>query len=120
MFSLAAEFNSLATNRGEQLAFRKGREPDAIRKALQSGTVVGDVESNQDSEPITEIEPQVSEPRGLVKSNDIFTWEQLNYDIVTSTGETRRLLNDVTGYVKPGTLTALMGGTYSHDIEDVC
>ncbi|KAF9067342.1 hypothetical protein BDP27DRAFT_1383972 [Rhodocollybia butyracea] len=39
-----------------------------------------------------------------------FTWEKLNY-VVPVPGGTRRLLHDVNGYVKPGTLTALMGAS---------
>lgn len=39
-----------------------------------------------------------------------FTWENLNYTVPVS-GGTRRLLHDVNGYVKPGTLTALMGAS---------
>lgn len=38
------------------------------------------------------------------------TWERLNYTVPVS-GGTRRLLHDVYGYVKPGTLTALMGAS---------
>ncbi|EGO05281.1 hypothetical protein SERLA73DRAFT_157866 [Serpula lacrymans var. lacrymans S7.3] len=39
-----------------------------------------------------------------------FTWEGLNYHVPVP-GGTRRLLHDVCGYVKPGTLTALMGAS---------
>ncbi|KAF5375215.1 hypothetical protein D9758_000491 [Tetrapyrgos nigripes] len=39
-----------------------------------------------------------------------FSWERLNY-VVPVPGGTRRLLHDVYGYVKPGTLTALMGAS---------
>ena len=39
-----------------------------------------------------------------------FTWEKVNY-VVPVPGGTRRLLHDVYGYVKPGTLTALMGAS---------
>ncbi len=39
-----------------------------------------------------------------------FTWERLNYHVPV-TGGTLQLLNDVYGYVKPGTLTALMGAS---------
>ena len=39
-----------------------------------------------------------------------FTWEALSYDVPVPGGH-RRLLNEVYGYVKPGTLTALMGSS---------
>ena len=39
-----------------------------------------------------------------------FTWEKLNNDVPTPAGKLR-LLRDVYGYVKPGTLTALMGAS---------
>ncbi|KAF9236851.1 ABC-2 type transporter-domain-containing protein [Melanogaster broomeanus] len=39
-----------------------------------------------------------------------FMWEDLNYHVPVPDG-TRRLLHDVCGYVKPGTLTALMGAS---------
>lgn len=39
-----------------------------------------------------------------------FTWEALNYTVPVP-GGTRRLLHDVYGFVKPGTLTALMGAS---------
>ncbi|KAG0143493.1 hypothetical protein CROQUDRAFT_48718 [Cronartium quercuum f. sp. fusiforme G11] len=46
----------------------------------------------------------------LVQSQKPFTWEALTYDVKVSGGE-RRLLNEIDGYVKPGTLTALMGSS---------
>ncbi|KAI0321644.1 ABC-2 type transporter-domain-containing protein [Amylostereum chailletii] len=39
-----------------------------------------------------------------------FTWERLNYHVPVP-GGTKQLLNNVYGYVKPGTLTALMGAS---------
>ena len=39
---------------------------------------------------------------------DIFTWRDVTYDIHIKSEE-RRLLDHVSGFVKPGTLTALMG-----------
>lgn len=39
-----------------------------------------------------------------------FTWEAINYHVPVA-GGTRRLLHDVYGYVKPGTVTALMGAS---------
>ncbi len=39
-----------------------------------------------------------------------FTWENLNYHVPGPNGQIR-LLHDVFGYVKPGTLTALIGAS---------
>ena len=41
--------------------------------------------------------------------SDVFTWRHLQYDVRVGKGETRRLLQDISGYVAPGKLTALMG-----------
>jgi hypothetical protein len=46
----------------------------------------------------------------VVRSTKTFTWEGLNYHVPTPSGPLR-LLHDVYGYVKPGTLTALMGAS---------
>jgi ABC-type glutathione transport system ATPase component len=46
--------------------------------------------------------------KDLRAPQDIFTWRNVCCDVQIK-GETRRLLSDVSGYVKPGTLTALMG-----------
>ncbi|KAG8930788.1 hypothetical protein FRC02_003660 [Tulasnella sp. 418] len=43
-------------------------------------------------------------------SGKALTWKDVNYTVPVP-GGTRRLLHDVTGYVKPGTLTALMGAS---------
>ncbi|KAI1387652.1 ABC-2 type transporter-domain-containing protein [Hypoxylon trugodes] len=45
-----------------------------------------------------------------IESSSILTWEELNYDVPVP-GGTRRLLNNIYGYVKPGELTALMGAS---------
>lgn len=40
---------------------------------------------------------------------DVFTWQHLTYTVPISGGPHRQLLNDISGYVAPGKLTALMG-----------
>jgi ATP-binding cassette subfamily G (WHITE) protein 2 (SNQ2) len=42
-------------------------------------------------------------------ATDIFTWRHLQYTVPISGGTERRLLDDVSGFVVPGKLTALMG-----------
>lgn len=43
------------------------------------------------------------------KMRDIFSWQNVNYVVPVSGGQRRQLLDDVSGYVSPGKLTALMG-----------
>lgn len=45
---------------------------------------------------------------GKPATSGIFTWQHIQY-VVPVSGGRRRLLNDVSGYVVPGKLTALMG-----------
>ncbi|GME86309.1 unnamed protein product [Ambrosiozyma monospora] len=46
----------------------------------------------------------------LVSSKDIFHWSDVCYEVQIK-DETRRILDHVDGWVKPGTLTALMGAS---------
>ena len=48
--------------------------------------------------------------RGDTAGKKTLTWENLNYHVPGPNGPIR-LLHDVVGYVKPGTLTALMGAS---------
>ena len=43
--------------------------------------------------------------------SDIFSWQHIAYTVPISGGRHKRLLDDVSGYVAPGKLTALMGAT---------
>ncbi|RXW23030.1 hypothetical protein EST38_g2801 [Candolleomyces aberdarensis] len=47
------------------------------------------------------------------KEGRALTWEKLNYHVPSADGDngTKRLLHDIYGFVKPGTLTALMGAS---------
>lgn len=49
---------------------------------------------------------------------DIFTWHHVQYVVPISGGQERRLLDDVTGYVAPGKLTALMGESGAGKVND--
>ncbi|KAG8755116.1 hypothetical protein FRC11_006250 [Ceratobasidium sp. 423] len=45
----------------------------------------------------------------LAKANAVFSWHHLNYDIDVGGGKKRRLLDNISGFVAPGKMTALMG-----------
>ncbi|KAL3482172.1 ABC-2 type transporter-domain-containing protein [Aspergillus californicus] len=49
-------------------------------------------------------------PGSLQRNSSIFTWKNLTYTVKTPTGD-RVLLDDVYGFVQPGSLTALMGSS---------
>lgn len=42
-------------------------------------------------------------------ATDIFSWQHLSYTVPIAGHEDRKLLSDLSGYVAPGKLTALMG-----------
>ena len=48
------------------------------------------------------------ERKPTLKHEDIFSWQHVNYTVPVEGGE-RKLLDDVSGFVAPGRLTALMG-----------
>ena len=87
--------------RNARLQERKIIHAKKAREAL-SKLSGGDAEK-----PVVDNEPD--EPSATFDSKS-FTWEKMNY-FVPVPGGTRRLLHDVNGYVKPGTLTALMGSS---------
>lgn len=80
--------------------FQKGnKERDALNAALIA---------KRDLRRSTKNEADSSEMK--IESKAILTWEGLNYDVPTPSGELR-LLNNIYGYVQPGELTALMGAS---------
>ena len=52
--------------------------------------------------------PEESTGQQLEVSDEIFSWHNISYDIQVK-GGTRRLLDNVSGFVAPGKMTALMG-----------
>lgn len=111
IYFAAVELNSSVTSTAEALVFPRGNvpahlDPKKKRKSKdEEGTsdtaaVVGKVDHDGQDPQNTHIEPQ----------RDLFTWKDVVYDIHIKK-EKRRLLDHVTGWVKPGTLTALMGAS---------
>ncbi|KAL2703108.1 hypothetical protein AAEP93_007406 [Penicillium crustosum] len=94
------EYTSQTKHTAEALVFRPGHMP--------LPQCQGDMESGQ--ELFTKLEFRNPESRidNFPKQTDTISWKGLNYDLPIQGGH-KRLLEDVNGWVKPGTLTALMG-----------
>lgn len=103
VYLLATEYISAKKSKGEVLLFRRGRAPGLQPKI--------DEESHPDDRVNTETiarEKAVPDaPGSIQKQTAVFHWNSVNYDIKIK-GKTRRLLDEVDGWVIPGTLTALM------------
>lgn len=88
-------------SKGEVLVFRRSRMKMAKRATTdeESGSA-----SAHDSE---KFDDSNSTEHNVQKQDSIFHWEKVKYDIQIK-NETRTILNSVDGWIKPGTLTALM------------
>ncbi|EOD52405.1 putative abc transporter cdr4 protein [Neofusicoccum parvum UCRNP2] len=98
-YLVATEFIQEKRPKGEVLVFRRGHGPgrprglnDIEMASRQRGSIIGD--------------PGAA--AAIKKQTSIFHWQSLCYDIKSADGQ-KRLLDNVDGWIKPGTLTALMG-----------
>ncbi|CAN8098219.1 unnamed protein product [Discula destructiva] len=97
------EFNSSMGSTAEFLVFRRGHLPSYFQDS--GNTSNQSAESRPGADAMQEIDQNAVT---VEPGKDIFTWKDVVYDIQIK-GEDRRLLDHVSGWVKPGTLTALMG-----------
>jgi len=96
---LAIEFLKLGAKHASILVFQK--EDKELKKLNDR------LSERKDAFRRGELEQDLS----ALKQKDVpFTWEGLNYTVPVPGGH-RQLLDNVYGYVKPGTLTALMGAS---------
>ena len=87
---------------GGIMVFRRNRKNSQLIKNMREGIQVDDPEAQA---------PQLDTSEGsgkLAVANEVFSWHNINYDVQIK-NETRRLLDNVSGYVAPGKMTALMG-----------
>ncbi|KAF2276149.1 uncharacterized protein EI97DRAFT_501428 [Westerdykella ornata] len=104
IYFVAVELNSLTSSSAEVLVFQRGNVPAYMQK--------DDKEMQSDREKRVAVDANAlaaeANVNAFMPQTDIFTWRDVTYDIQIK-GEERRLLDHVAGFVKPGTLTALMG-----------
>ncbi|KAI1770956.1 ABC-2 type transporter-domain-containing protein [Hypoxylon cercidicola] len=110
---LAAEFIPAERSKGDILRFRQTR---SIRKTSHDSEAHDQVRfardvGEQDSDNRQEKDLPRSSPQTIYQHSSVFHWRNLCYDVKTNDGKKKRILDGVNGWVKPGTLTALMGVT---------
>lgn len=107
-YLLCAEFITAEASKGEVLLFRRKNKMALELKKPQDEefnavNVAADVQCDFSSVHLGNIEK-----RGPVqKQTNIFHWKDVCYD-VSIKGNMRRICDHIDGWVKPGTLTALM------------
>ncbi|KAL0942888.1 multidrug resistance protein cdr1 [Colletotrichum truncatum] len=109
IYLLAAEFITTDRSKGEVLLFRKGHKPSSGVNS-ESDVEAAKSDAVYRSEGTASPATQTTEQGALEKSQAVFHWKDVCYDIKIK-GEDRRILDNVDGWVKPGTLTALMGAS---------
>jgi ATP-binding cassette subfamily G (WHITE) protein 2 (SNQ2) len=87
--------------------FKRGSKKTAVKKPGSSDEEALRLEEKL-TLPVNEGNVEAGEKRQSA-STDIFSWQHINYTVPISGHEERKLLSDVSGYVAPGKLTALMG-----------
>ncbi|KAK7677292.1 hypothetical protein QCA50_019718 [Cerrena zonata] len=100
---------------GDRLIYLRGKVPDTV--VLPSEKNPEDIESNGTAieksnslEKLSENGDSNKKDEALqdLKSKDLFVWKNVDY-VIQYDGNDRKLLDSVSGYCIPGTLTALMG-----------
>ncbi|KAF2178290.1 putative multidrug resistance ABC transporter [Zopfia rhizophila CBS 207.26] len=101
MYLAATEFITAKKSKGEVLVFRRGH------KILKKSKSTEDLEAGS-GRPVAAEKTQSDDIAIIERQTAIFQWKDVCYDIKIK-GQPRRILDHVDGWVKPGTLTALMG-----------
>lgn len=99
------EYNKGSRQKGEILVFQK----NALKRKKRSDIESGQIEQMRpefvnDKHSDDEMEDKLPSP------GNIFHWRHLSYEVKIKS-ESRLILNDIDGWVKPGQVTALMGAS---------
>jgi ATP-binding cassette subfamily G (WHITE) protein 2 (SNQ2) len=124
LFALVVFFLACTIMVGEKVSFATGGgntkfyiKENSQRKGLNSALAEKKNKRRQKGQEAEKAELEI-------KSKATLTWEDLTYDVPTA-GGSKRLLNEISGYVQPGYLTALMGAsgyavTFYRIMRDSC
>lgn len=102
---IATEFNTSTSARTSSTLYKRGttahllanKESDEEKGGPPEKMPVGEEDN------VAEVERALG---ATPKAHDVFTWQHLEYSVPVGGHEMRRLLDNVSGYVAPGKLTA--------------
>ena len=105
--AIALERSSGRDRSKSSLVFKCGKTTRSLRQEVDvEKSYTANVQSSSTS--ITAVEPP--NDSGLMQNEAVFTWDRLSYTVSVPGGK-RKLLDNITGWVKPGQLGALMGSS---------
>lgn len=108
MYFTAVELNSDTSSTAEVLVFRRGHVPAYMQNLDKADANDEEIGAGEKATATDSSDANDDDVNVIPPQTDMFTWRDVVYDIEIK-GEPRRLLDNVSGFVKPGTLTALMG-----------
>lgn len=105
------EFNTSLAGVTSVMLFKRGSGASQVQGVTSRGSGSDEEKTKVPSSATSELDAPKENKEAIheamehqPKMQNTFTWQHVNYEVAG-----RRLLNDVTGYVAPGKLTALMG-----------
>ncbi|KAJ3748437.1 pleiotropic drug resistance ABC transporter [Lentinula detonsa] len=101
---VASELNTTLSEDTTRTLFQRGSKPAAIVANSNSDEENGVIEEVRE-ENSQEVQAALNDTPAMT---EVFSWKSVNYTVPVSDGH-RKLLDDVSGFVVPGKLTALMG-----------
>lgn len=103
-YLLSSEYITSKKSKGEVLVFRRGHQPRSVAQKYAD-----DAEKLDSHDPGNQLSKLNTAASAVIQEQTaIFHWKDVCYDVKIKK-ETRRILDHVDGWVKPGTQTALMG-----------
>lgn len=107
---LFTEYNTHIPGEKSIMLFKRGAHSAVVRDEQEKAAATDEEKGTAEWRGAEEnMQNESGDSIVVPMMNDIFTWKHMEYNVSLGKGETRRLLDDVSGFVAPGKLTALMG-----------
>ncbi|OBZ76087.1 Brefeldin A resistance protein [Grifola frondosa] len=104
---ILTEFNTASAGDTSVMLFKRGSKADVVKAAEEESAHDEEKAGSGTRTPVGADAAKALQETPAV--HDVFSFQHLQYVVPVGGGSMRRLLDDVSGYVPPGKLTALMG-----------